>query len=374
MSHPEQAVVDDVISGLESKFGDMSVTRGDKHNFVGMNFCFTKDGKVEIIMRDYLEECIKTFGEAFNGGAKTPAQADLFKSSEEAEKLSEEKAEIFHHVVAKLLFVAKRVRPDIDLVISYLCGGVDRSTTEDWGKLRRLLHYLNGTLDMVRRIGMSKGRKMETWEDASYGVHPDMKGHTDGAVSLGLGLIQHKSLKQKLNTKSSTESELVGASDFIGYSVWIKRFMTEQGYKLNDLVFYQDNESAIKLASNEFRARSNKSRHINIRYFFIWDIRGREGIKLMHCRTEEMIADFFTKPVQGGRFKMLRNYIMGHATEPIEERVEKCEQNHITSETIVAIGPVEENNRKVRRKTYAEIVGKYALGMTKLHIKENATA
>ena len=346
---------------LEKEFGNMSITKGNKHNFVGMDFELMENGEIEIIMRDYLEECIATFGEAFNGGAKTPAQGNLFESSDEAEKLSEDKAEVFHHIVAKLLFVAKRARPDIDLAISYLCGRVDRSTTEDWTKLRRLLHYLNGTLGMVRKISIKDNNKMETWVDASYGVHLDMKGHTGGLISLGRGIVHHKSSKQKLNTKSSTESELVGASDYIGHSVWLKRFMKEQGYKFKDYTLYQDNESAIKLASNEFGSRSDKTRHIKVRYFFIKDVIKRERMNLRHCKTGEMIADFFTKPVQGGAFKSLRDFIMGHSAGPIEERVEKCEQKLLTSGKIT-IGTADENGNDERSKTYAEMVRRTRTG------------
>ena len=103
--------------------------------------------------------------------------------------------------------------------------------------------------------------------DASFGVQTDMRGHTGNAMTLGKGLIHHKSSKHKLNTKSSAESELVGASDYIGHTVWLKRFMEIEGQKFNNILFYQDNESAIKLASNEFGSRSDKSRLIKIRYF-----------------------------------------------------------------------------------------------------------
>ena len=72
VSHPEQSVVEGVIKELEAEFRNISVTRGKSHNFVGMDFELTENGEVKIIMRDYLTECIATFGEKFNGGAKTP--------------------------------------------------------------------------------------------------------------------------------------------------------------------------------------------------------------------------------------------------------------------------------------------------------------
>ena len=103
---------------------------------------------------------MKTFGETVNGGAKTPTKHNLFEVNHESKCLSENKREIFYHIVAKFLFVAKRVRPDIDLAIFFLYSRVDRSTEEDWDKLRRLLHYINGTIDLERVMLMNKDREI----------------------------------------------------------------------------------------------------------------------------------------------------------------------------------------------------------------------
>jgi hypothetical protein len=79
-----------------------------------------------------------------------------------------------------------------------------------------------------------------TWVYASYTVHNNMKSHTGGEVSFGRGAIMSKSTKQKLNTKSSTEFVLVGASDYLPYPIWGKKFLEAYGYVLRENVFYQD--------------------------------------------------------------------------------------------------------------------------------------
>ena len=86
-------------------------------------------------------------------------------------------------------------------------------------------------------------------------------------------------------------------------------------------IFCQYNESAIKLEKNGRGSASDKSRHIDIRYFFIKDIFQREQLMVKHCPTEKMIADYLTKPIQGSQFKRLRDMIMGIAPFPIEEHV-----------------------------------------------------
>ena len=130
-------------------------------------------------------------------------------------KLNEDKSEIFHHIVAKFLFVTKQVRLDISTTIVFLSTRVTKSTNVDWVKLKRLLEYLNNTKNMKRIIGMDDLSIMKTYIDAPYAVHPNMRGHSGGLITIEKGVIHIKTNKQKLNTKSSTETELVAASGYI---------------------------------------------------------------------------------------------------------------------------------------------------------------
>lgn len=85
------------------------------------------------------------FGDDLEGRAVNPAKGTLFNEDKDEELrciLSKEKIDIFHHIVANLLFVAKRSHIDIDLAILYLCTRVSRPTKDDWLKLKRVLTYL----------------------------------------------------------------------------------------------------------------------------------------------------------------------------------------------------------------------------------------
>jgi hypothetical protein len=88
---------------------------------------------------------------------------------------------------------------------------------------------------------------------------------------MGKGTLYSKSAKQKLNTKSSTEAELVGASDFLPQTLWTRNFIEAQGYKIDESDFYHDNMSAMQMERNDRASAGQQSRHINIRYFFIAD-------------------------------------------------------------------------------------------------------
>jgi len=197
----------------------------------------------------------------------TPAQKDIFEVDTSSPRLAPARSDLFHTVVAKLLYISKRGRPDIQLAVAFLCTRVSMSTQQDWLKLKRVLRYLNHTVDEFMVIGADSLSVIHTWADAAYGVHSDMKSHTGGTLSLGRGTIMCKSTKQKLNTKSSTEAELVGATDYLPNTIWARMFLDAQGYHIIENVFFQDNQSAMKLEKNGRASCGQKSRHIDIRFF-----------------------------------------------------------------------------------------------------------
>jgi hypothetical protein len=88
--------------------------------------------------------------------------------------------------------------------------------------------------------------------------------------------------------------------------------MKSQGYSIVDNMFEQDTESAIKLEQNGRTSAGPTSRHINIRYFWLKDRTKAENISIRHCPTLQMLADFFTKPLQGSLFKRFCVVILGH--------------------------------------------------------------
>ena len=88
---------------------------------------------------------------------------------------------------------------------------------------------------------------LKWWVDASYAVHPDMKGHTGRTFSLGKGSIYNMPMKQKLASQSSTESELIGVYDVLPQMVWTGHFLKAQGVDVRKIILMQDNKSAILL-------------------------------------------------------------------------------------------------------------------------------
>ena len=123
------------------------------------------------------------------------------------------------------------------------------------------------------------------------------------------GALFAKSTRQKLVTKSSTESELVGLSDSVPQIIWTRDFLTSQGYPVRAATIYQDNKSTICLAEKG-RSTSERTRHINIRYFFVKDRIASGEVRVEYLPTQLMVADILTKPLQGELFRRLRDALL----------------------------------------------------------------
>jgi hypothetical protein len=178
ISHVSSRVVSKIIKIIEDRYGEMVVTRGKKHTYVGMDIHYTGNGEAEITMIDYLKECIADFPEDCSAHVRNPAATHLFDVDVASPKISEEKRKLLHSTTAKLLFVAKRARPDIQVPISFLSSRVTRADEDDWKKLKRLLQYLQGTIDMPLTLSIDNMSIIKSWIDAAYGVLHDMRSQT----------------------------------------------------------------------------------------------------------------------------------------------------------------------------------------------------
>lgn len=122
---------------------------------------------------------------------------------------------------------------------------------------------------MPRKIEIKNLKVIESWVDASYATHMDRRSHTGATLTFSGATIAFKSSKQKMNTKSSTEAELVGASDYVTWNIWVARFLKEQGIVVKKNILYQDNQSGIKLEMNGRSSSSERTRHIHKYFFYV---------------------------------------------------------------------------------------------------------
>ena len=337
LSHVDSTVVDKVIATIEGYFPGLVVERGKNLNFLGMEIGFIDKGRFTLGLVQYitgmieeLEEALKPYGENLDRDYPHPAAKWLFTVKADTDKLLEEKADIYRKFVAKLIWVMKRGRPDVEPTVSFLSTRVKGPDKDDWHKFKRLMCWIKKTKSDVRIIGADDLLNMIVMIDSAHAVHDDMRGHTGGITSYGTGIVDEKSSKQKMNTRSSTETEHVGTSEYMPKPIFFELFMEAQGYKQN-IILAKDNESEIRMLVNGKASCTSNSKHVAIKYFWCTDRIKNGNISVRHCPTEKMLADFMSKPLQGKLFVTFRKVLMGwvHIStlfdifSPTEERVEK---------------------------------------------------
>ena len=201
------------------------------------------------------------------GLVTTPASSYLFNTDPGCKKPCKEQGQLFHHLVAKLLYLIKHTRQDMQTAVAFLCTRVREPDTDDYKKLTKVMQYIRNTKNMTLMIELDDEAKW--WVDSSYAVHPAMNSHT--VIYIPRGNMYTASYKQKLNTKSSTEAKLVAVDDAMGQVRWTRHFLATQGHPVPTMTTYEDNKSMILLAENGKSSSSKRTRHINIHYFFIAD-------------------------------------------------------------------------------------------------------
>jgi Reverse transcriptase (RNA-dependent DNA polymerase) len=313
-SHKEAKVNDQFLSWLQKTYGQIKdapvkATRGKIHEYLAMKLDYSKKGEVKINMVDYVKTMVDEYPEQVKS-SRYPWSDNLFKIDESSIELPTEKREMFHTYVAKGLFLCKRGRPDIQPAIAMLSTRVRQPTQQDLNKLNKLIGYLKNTVNEVLTIKMNKKEGIKWYVDAAFAVHKDMRSHTGAFMTLGQGAFYATSTKQKINTRSSTEAELVSLDDVLAKVLWVKRFMSDQGLNTTHNIIYRDNVSSMKLEENGKSSSGKRTRHFDIKYFYITDLIKRNEVTIEYCPTEIMIADYMTKPLVGARFHKLKKVVL----------------------------------------------------------------
>ena len=167
---------------------------------------------------------------------------------------------MFHHHVAKLLFLCKQARPDLQTSVAFLSTYVKSPDEDDYKKLTCIMHYLHATVRLPLTLEADNLQVIKWLIDGAFATHPDMQSHTGEMLSLGKGTIYATSTQQKLNTRGSTEeAELVGVDDCMPQILWTRYFLDAKGYQIHDSVVFQDNQSAMLLAKNGWALSSKQT-------------------------------------------------------------------------------------------------------------------
>jgi hypothetical protein len=232
----------------------------------------------------------------------TPAKLDLFQIDLNSPLLDEEMKAEFHSCVYAIMFMNKRIKPETMVVTSVLASRVQCPTEQDWEKLRHLLGYINGSKHLPLCLEMMDEPVCPIVNaDTSHGTHGDFRGHGGIVISIGRGTIESFSNKLPINTKSTAETELVGASNGVTPGINVQNILFMQGVNVGPVILQQDNQSTLAMIDNG-RSIGPTTRHINIRYFWMKDRISTGDLITEYVCSPEMQSDALSKPLVGNLF------------------------------------------------------------------------
>jgi hypothetical protein len=303
--------IDWIINQLTVKYESITVHDELILHYLGLTIDLTKHDQAIVSQVGLIESVLSWYEVDRQHPAITPALPTIMEDTSESPALIPLGAKTFHTIIATLLFIAKRTRPDILFAVNILCGRVLRPTEADRLSLCRLLSYLSGTIDMplILRVSTKEGLGMSI--DAAFGTHSDMHSHTGARIMFHGGTIFAKSSKQDQVAKSSTEGEIYGVSSTLSEGLWCKLYLEQQGEDIGMLTVEQDNKSAMALFDRGY-SNSDKTRHLHIRHFWIKDMVKGGLVQIVYTPTAEISADILTKALQGSAFRSLRAKLLGH--------------------------------------------------------------
>ncbi|KAL0551788.1 hypothetical protein IC582_010877 [Cucumis melo] len=174
---------------------------------------------------------------------------------------------------------------------------------------KRILRYLRGTLDYGLFYSSSKESKLEGYCDSDWaGDTNDRKSTSRYVFFIGNTAFTWSSKKQPIVTLSTCEAEYVAAASCVCHAVWLRNLLKTVGILQDDpTVIHVDNKSTIALAKNP--VFHDRSKHIDTKFHFIRDCISRKEVQVEYVKTEDQIADIFTKPLKVNVFKNLRTLL-----------------------------------------------------------------
>ena len=318
MTSTDKKLVLEMEQILLSTYGQFRTSSEKSMSYLGCTWDFSERYFVKVSQTGMIQDLVASRerthverGTKLTGVPLSPGAPYLLDRTPDCPLLNAHDAKIFHTDVATALYLANRTKPTITLAISELCKRVKAPTTEDDKKLDRLICYLRATRDVPLRLGCTMPLRVTVSIDAAFANREEMKSTSGMCVTLGVGHFISSSKVQKLNSKSSTEAEIIAVSDGMNVPLWLADFIAHQGYKPQPVRLEQDNQSCIALL-NKGRSTAETTRFIAIRKFWISDYIRNGAINVVYVPTEDMTSDFFTKPVQGAVFVKLSKKILGN--------------------------------------------------------------
>jgi histone deacetylase 1/2 len=200
-------------------------------------------------------------------------------------------------------------RPDISIAVNKICQYLHEPTVLHWAAVKRILRYLQYTIDIGMRIRRSPSTLVSAFSDADWAGCPDDRRSTGGfAVYFGPNLISWSARKQATVSRSSTEAEYKSLANATAEIIWIQSVLREIGVKQpRTTCLWFDNLGATYLSANPvFHART---KHIEVDFHFVRERVSNRQLEVRFIPSGDQVADGFTKPLPVKQLEAFKRHL-----------------------------------------------------------------
>ncbi|CAL2258380.1 unnamed protein product [Prunus armeniaca] len=290
---------------------------GVLHHFLGMGVIQSKQS-IFLHQKKYGQKLVEKFGLKDCKIVATPLAMNEKLSKNDGSEAADEGE--YRQIVGSLLYLTA-TRPDIMFAASLLARFMHNPTKKHMGTAKRVLRYIQGTIDFGIVFEKGKETTLIGYCDSDWaGSEDDMRSTSGYAFTMGSGVFSWASIKQNTVALSTAEAEYVSAAEATSQAKWLRFVLEDFGEEqIEGTQIMCDNTSAIAMAKNP--VFHQKSRHINKKFHFIREAIQAKEIELVYCRTEEQIADILTKALPKDRFAYLRELLGVKSAKGLEGNV-----------------------------------------------------
>jgi len=284
---------------------------GRMRYFLGLEVLQRADG-IFICQRKYAQEVLEHFNMVGCNAVYNPIVLG-FKLVTDSAGMTINNTQ-YMQMVCSLMYLTS-TRLDIMFVVNLLSRYLAHPAELHLQAVKRVLRYIKGTLSYGIFYKQSGDVELLAYTDNDYaGDLEDRKSTLGLLFMLSSRAVSWSSKKQPVVTLSTTEAEFIAAAFCACQAVWLRRMLEKLDHaSAGTTIIYCDNNSTIKLSKNP--VMHGRSKHIDVRFHFLRELTQDEVVTLLHCRSQEQLADIMTKPLPRVVFEKLRT-LMGVCEDP----------------------------------------------------------
>jgi hypothetical protein len=289
-----------IIAALRREFSMTDM--GPLHHFLGVSvqrrgdslFLSQRQYMLEILERADMNNC-KASSTPVDTHSKLPADGASVSDPSQYRSL------------AGALQYLTFTRPDIAYAVQQVCLYMHDPREPHLSALKRILRYLQGTLDLGLHLHRTSPADLTVYTDADWAGCPDTRKSTSGyAVFFGDNLISWSSKRQPTVSRSSAEAEYRAVANGVAEASWLRQLLLELRCPLRRAtVVYCDNVSAVYLSTNP--VQHQRTKHIEIDLHFVRERVALGEVRVLHVPTTSQYADIFTKGLPTSVFTEFRS-------------------------------------------------------------------